>query len=465
MREFAEIGKQGKNAQGKNTRAKKMTSYRGNLARCFFVSLFSSLLLALAVTGSGFSKTAQAQVQAQLVDYPFHNAIRLQDFAEARRLLDKGGRKLLTETDSFGMLPLHSAASIGSMEAIEFLIDEGVDVRYIPQGGYSPLVRGRSPLHLAVATGNTQIIDLLVKSGIDVFAQDSGGVTPLHLAVQYGRLSATTRLIELGGQGEQAHIRDKNGTTPLHLAARHGRGIIITRLLFLGDKEKSTLGERLQKLLEGKTEPQRDSARQWRVGLVNTQNNFGLSPLHYAAAGGHEEAIQLLLEQGARINITNNQGLTPLFLAARDGRENVVEILASRNGIDLEGGDPQSHSPLCIAVMNGHLKVFTRLFDRGADPYAKNITGMTPLHMASRGGNLQGVAALLKIYRGDKSNINETDKAGNTPLHYATQTGKKELVERLLQAGADSRLRNGKDETAQDIARELGHDEVLAVLR
>ena len=463
MREFTRETTQAKNTQAKNTKAKKMTSYRGNLARCFFVSLFSSLLLALAVTGSGFSKTAQAQVQAQLVDYPFHNAIRLQDFAEARRFLDKGGRKLLTETDSFGMLPLHSAASLGSMEAIEFLIDEGVDVRYIPQGGYSPLVRGRSPLHLAVATGNTQVIDLLVKAGVDVFAQDSGGVTPLHLAVQYGRLSATTRLIEISG--ERAHIRDKNGTTPLHLAARHGRGIIITRLLFLGEEEKKTLSDRLKTLLTGETGLSKDFAKRWRAGLANTQNNFGLSPLHYAAAGGHEEAVQLLLEQGAHINTSNNQGLTPLYLAARNGRENVVEILASRNGIDLENGDGKNHSPLCIAVMNGHLKVFTRLFDRGADPYAKNITGMTPLHMASRGGNLQGVAALLKIYRGDKSNINETDKAGNTPLHYATQTGKKELVERLLQAGADSRLRNGKDETAQDIARELGHDEVLAVLR
>ena len=405
----------------------------------------------------------QGVAQAQEIDYPFHNAIRLQDFAEARRLLDKQGRSLLTETDSFGRLPLHSATSIGSLEAVEFLIDEGVDVRYIPQNGYSAQVRGRSPLHLAVATGNTQLVNLLVEAGADVFARDNAGVTPLHLAVQYGRIRVATTLIYFSRR--LSHSGDKNGTTPLHLAARHGRSIIITRLLFLDDREKTTLGGRLQRLLTGETGIAKGFDQRWRTEVVNTQNNFGLSPLHYAAAGGHEEALELLLEQGAEINATSNQGLTPLFMAARTGRSEVVELLSKRRGINMERGDEMNHSPLFIAVMNGHIPVFETLLKSGADIHSKNKHGLTPLHATSKQGNLKAASALLEALKKENSNINERDNAGNTPLHYATQAGKKELVEELLNAGADSRLRNKKDETPHDIARALGNDEILSVLR
>ncbi len=424
----------------------------------FFLRVFLCLLL-WSVGHQGGTATAQAQE----IDHPFHNAIRLQDFAEARRLLDERGRTLLTETDSFGMLPLHSAASLGSLEAVKFLIDEGVDVRYISQNSYYTQLRGRAPLHLAVATGNTRVVDLLVEAGADIFARDKNGVTPLHLAVQYGRIRVATRLIYFSRK--LSHTGDRNGTTPLHLAARHGRSIIITRLLFLGDKEKITLGGRLQKLLAGETGVAEDFDQRWRTEVVNVQNNFGLSPLHYAAGGGHEEALELLLEQGAEINITDNQGLSPLFLAARNGHEDVVDILVRWGDIDLESSDELAHTPLSIAIMNGHLPVFAKLLNSGADPHTKNKLGMTPLHMISKQGRMEAVLALLRALKEKNSNIDERDNAGNTPLHYATQTGKKDLVEELLKAGADSSLRNKKNETPLDIARELGHDEVLSILR
>ena len=422
----------------------------------------SRLLLCLVLWSAGISaellKGAQAQEQGKEIEieYPFHNAIRLQDFAEALRLLGTRGFAQLTQEDEFGMLPLHIASSLGSMEAIGFLVGQGIDVRYIPPGGYSALVRGRAPLHLAVGTGNTQVIDRLVQAGVDVYAQDKGGVTPLHLAVKYGRIRAATRLIEIAG--ERAHQRDKNGTTPLHLAARHGRDIIVTKLLFLGDKEKATLSKRLQKLLES------EKGLLWRAELVNAQNNFGLAPLHYAALGGHTEVIELLLEQGAKINITNDQGRTPLFMAARNGREKVVDILSKRSGIELERGDNNALTPLAAAVLNGHSRILARLLQRGADPRVKNKNGMAPLHLASKRGEVKTIVVLLKALN-DNANIDEHDKSGNTPLHYATQTGKKNVVMELLKAGADSSLRNNDNKTARDIAQELGHNEVLAVLR
>lgn len=53
---------------------------------------------------------------------------------------------------------------------------------------------------------------------------------------------------------------------------------------------------------------------------VNTQNNFGRSPLHLAAEGSSEEIMEQLLEHGADVNLRNNFTLTPLLLSIIYGK-------------------------------------------------------------------------------------------------------------------------------------------------
>ena len=61
---------------------------------------------------------------------------------------------------------------------------------------------------------------------------------------------------------------------------------------------------------------------------VNAKNKGGWTPLMYAAYAPHDNIVDFLLENGARVNDTTEEGATALMLAAGCGNESVVYFLA-----------------------------------------------------------------------------------------------------------------------------------------
>lgn len=84
-------------------------------------------------------------------------------------------------------------------------------------------------------------------------------------------------------------------------------------------------------------------------------------------------------------------------------------------------------TPLLIAAEFSYYKICELLLDYGADPTAKNSTGLNPLHLAAKNGNIE--ICLLLISRGCDSNIR--DDFGNNASYWAKRNHFYELLQFL----------------------------------
>jgi len=164
----------------------------------------------------------------------------------------------------------------------------------------------------------------------------------------------------------------------------------------------------------------------------------GDTPLHAAAAGYRKAIAQQLLKNGANVTAVNRRGATPLHYAA-DGHA------SSR------GWNPAAQAEMIALLIRA-----------GADANALDKSGVAPLHRSVRQRCASAVDALLS----NGASVRLKNKSGSTPLHLAVQTtGKggsgspeakalqREIIARLLKAGADPNDRDGRGKTVRQAAQ------------
>ncbi|WP_179947520.1 ankyrin repeat domain-containing protein, partial [Wolbachia endosymbiont of Cylisticus convexus] len=94
------------------------------------------------------------------------------------------------------------------------------------------------------------------------------------------------------------------------------------------------------------------------------------------------------------------------------------------------------------------------------DVNAKNIYGETPLHLAARSGYLNVVEKLIE----KGANVNAKNSNGKTPLHYAAEKGYLNVVEKLIEKGAYFDAENNKQQKPLDISRVNSYSEISKFL-
>ena len=187
--------------------------------------------------------------------------------------------------------------------------------------------------------------------------------------------------------------------------------------------------------------------------------------IHDAARNGDSFAVLTLLNTGIDINKKNKDGWTALHIAASKNRLEIVELLIE-NGAEVDSkGDPSTvfiwqggFTPLHYATVNGHKDIVELLINRGAQVNAKTDNGFTPRDWAIKRSHTH-IADLLKTYGGKTSSIhthvrdgdlagvqayldsgvdiNARDENGSTPLHIASLNGQEQVVELLINRGAE----------------------------
>ena len=102
------------------------------------------------------------------------------------------------------------------------------------------------------------------------------------------------------------------------------------------------------------------------------------------------------------------------------------------------------------------------LISKGADVSAKCMNNVTPLHLAVMVGSLETVVVLMNPFLA--STLEEKDSDGNTPLHLACRYNRLDVLQFLLDRGADVTVRNERSMTCVDLAIEWEAEDVAKTL-
>lgn len=148
-----------------------------------------------------------------------------------------------------------------------------------------------------------------------------------------------------------------------------------------------------------------------------------------AALGDTAQLTALLAADRAAANAFSGDGWTPLHLAAAFAGPDAIRLLLERGArIDAVSRNPQQNQPLHAAIALGHSTQSVRLLlDEGADVNAPQAGGYTPLHQAASAGRREIVDLLLE--RG--ANPAQLCNRGKPPSAYARERGHIELAEYL----------------------------------
>lgn len=164
-----------------------------------------------------------------------------------------------------------------------------------------------------------------------------------------------------------------------------------------------------------------------------------------AATDGRTADVERLLDLGVDPNITSARGSTPLILAAFFGHEDIVEQLLNADAF-VNARDEREFTALHYAAQQGHTSVARMLVEHQADINIQNRVGATPLYTASVFGRV-GVVEILLMQEGLEIET-PNFSAGETSLIVAAGRGNFDVVERLVDHGANVTARSQSMATA-----------------
>lgn len=150
----------------------------------------------------------------------------------------------------------------------------------------------------------------------------------------------------------------------------------------------------------------------------NQSSENGRTALYWAVYGNENELVRLLLNSGA-IEAQHEDGYTSLHASAESGNQEIVELLLGAGGKSaLNKFNELSRTPLMLAVEKEHFEIARKLIEAGADV-----------------------------------NAFDEPRIGNTALREIADLGSYEMIELLVQEGADPTIPGWMGISALDLAR------------
>ncbi|KAL4733879.1 ankyrin repeat-containing domain protein [Aspergillus similis] len=197
----------------------------------------------------------------------------------------------------------------------------------------------------------------------------------------------------------------------------------------------------------------------------NTRDINGVTPLALAAQRNLMDVLITLSNAGASVNTPDNGGRSPLHWAIFNSLSDVVRFLLDQKDIDVNmpAARWSRYTPLMLAAVYGHDDYVSMLLaNPKIDVNYASPEGSTALILAARAG-ATGAARLLLAH--PKIEIDHADSSGSTALTGAAENGYYDSVEALLDAGADTEVQQeGSNGTAIMRAIDYGHTFIVQLL-
>lgn len=212
---------------------------------------------------------------------------------------------------------------------------------------------------------------------------------------------------------------DKNGVTLLHYAAEVGNKDVVSCLLLNGAQSFGVGAD---------------------VVIGGTQAIQGYTPLHLAAKNGHREIVQYLLNAGANSQSRTRwqwmlRGDTPAEVAKTDEIEALIESSSRSNVNTILNRIRGKQFDDAVALIQNGVNLTARI--------GSNYS--TILHVAV--ADSETPEAVIKALADSRVLLNMQDRTKNTPLHIAVETSSPELLQYLIQRGANVDVKNIHGET------------------
>ncbi|MDE3194008.1 MAG: ankyrin repeat domain-containing protein [Chloroflexota bacterium] len=120
--------------------------------------------------------------------------------------------------------------------------------------------------------------------------------------------------------------------------------------------------------------------------------------------------------------------------------------------------DQAGRSPLHYAAKEDDAETVATLIRGGADPDVRDGYGFSPLHFAAQEGSARAARTLLEL----GASVDSANMFGNTPLWVAAfwSRGRGDLIELLLEHGADPRHANKAGQTPIGLAQQIANYDV-----
>ena len=295
---------------------------------------------------------------------------------------------------------------------------------------------GNTALHYAAREGHQEIVELLLEGGgVDIDHVSGGdGTSALLIATINGHFTLAMWLLD---QGADPNLHSAPGATPLYVAVHlqwvpksfYPQPTAIKQ-------DQTTYLELMQALLEAGADPDvRLERHLWYTSFnhnVLGVDTWGATPFWRAAYGTDVDAMRLLIAYGADPAIPT---LRP------PGRENTGNR-AEEEDEDKDKEDPSGLPAVPVGGQGVH-----PIHAASGVGYGLGLAGNAHRHAPN--GWTPSVKYLIEELGAD---VNMPDYNGFTPLHNAAARGDVELINYLIEMGADVSAVTRKGETTADMA-------------